>query len=398
VATALTKQGLERLESIMAGHTEHGGVRGLAWGVAGGEETHVGGAGTLGDDDDRPVAPDTMFRISSMTKPVTAVAAFLLIEECRLRLDEPVDSLLPELADRRVLAWPDGSLDDTVPAARPITTRDVLSFRLGLGMDFAATGPQPVLAAMGELSLGAGVPAPAARPATDEWIRRLGTLPLQYQPGERWLYHTGADVLGVLVGRASGQPFDDFLRERLFEPLGMHDTGFHVPPDKLDRFGPCYGADPESGARFRYDPADGQWSTPPLMAAGGDGLVSTVDDYLAFAGMLRRGGRTSSGERLLSRASVELMTTNQLTPEQRADSGRDPSGALGWGLGLGVQVVRTDLRSVGTYGWDGGLGSSWANDPNECLTGVLLTNQMWTSPTPPAVSVDFWTCAYTAME
>ena len=394
---ALTKDGLARLDETMAGHSERGGVRGLAWGLARGEDIHVGAAGTLGDDDDRTVAHDTIFRISSMTKPVAAVAAFLLVEECKLRLDDPVDDLLPELADRRVLARPDGSLDDTVPGARPITTRDLLTFRLGLGMDFAATGPQPVLAAMGELSLGAGVPAPAARPETDEWIRRLGTLPLQYQPGERWLYHTGADVLGVLVARASGQSFDVFLRERLFAPLGMHDTGFHVPPGKLDRFGPCYGSDPGSGTRFQYDPAEGQWSAPPPMPAGGDGLVSTVDDYLAFAGMLRRRGATAGGEQLLSRASVELMTTNQLTPEQRAASGPDPSGALGWGLGIGVQLTRVDHRSVGTYGWDGGLGSSWANDPHEDLTGVLLTNQMWTSPRPPAVCVDFWTCAYTAM-
>jgi CubicO group peptidase (beta-lactamase class C family) len=265
-------------------------------------------------------------------------------------------------------------------------------------MDFAAPGPQPVLAAMGELAVGAGVPAPAALPATDEWIRRLGTLPLQYQPGERWLYHTGADVLGVLVARASGQPLEAFVRERLFEPLGMHDTGFHVPADKLDRFGPCYGIHPETGARFEYDAADGQWSTPPAMAAGGDGLVSTVEDYLAFAGALGRGGRTSSGERLLSRASVELMTTNQLTAEQRAASGPDPSGALGWGFGVGVRLLRTDHRSVGAYGWDGGLGSSWANDPNQDLVGVLLTSQMWTSPSPPAVARDFWTCAYTAMD
>jgi CubicO group peptidase (beta-lactamase class C family) len=397
VVTALTRQGLERLDSVMAGHSEHGGVGGLAWGVARGEEIHVGAAGTLGDDDDRPVAHDTMFRISSMTKPVAAVAAFLLLEECRLRLDDPVDDFLPELADRRVLARPDSSLDDTVPAARPMTTRDLLTFRLGLGMDFAATGPQPVLAAMGDLSLGAGVPAPAARPETDEWIRRLGTLPLQCQPGERWLYHTGADVLGVLVARASRQPFDEFLRERLFEPLGMHDTGFHVPADKLDRFGPCYGTDPGSGERFQYDPADGQWSSPPPMAAGGDGLVSTVDDYLSFASLLRRGGATASGEQLLSRASVALMTTNQLTPEQLALSRPDPSGAIGWGFGVGVRLMRIDYRSVGTYGWDGGLGSTWANDPHEDLTGVLLTNQMWTSPRPPAVCVDFWTAAYTAM-
>ena len=177
----------------------------------------------------------------------------------------------------------------------------------------------------------------------------------------------------------------------------MADTGFSVPPEKLDRFGPCYGIDPETGKPFEYDPPAGQWSRPPAFCGGGDGLVATVDDYLAFAAMLRRAGRTADGERLLSRPSVELMRSNQLTPEQAAASGPDPSSAFGWGFGVGVQVRRTDFRSVGTYGWDGGLGSTWANDPGEDLVGILLTNQMWSSPSPPPVAVDFWTSAYRAI-
>ena len=201
-----------------------------------------------------------------------------------LRLDDPVDAFLPELADRRVLRDPAGPLDDTVPAARPISVRDVLTFRLGLGMDMEHWDrPQPVLERAAELGLGAGPPAPQQAPATEEWIRRLGSLPLSYQPGERWLYHVGADVAGVLVERAAGRPFPDVLRERIFEPLGMTDTAFHVPPAKLDRFGPLTAVDPASGALGTYDPADGQWSTPPAFPGGGAGLVSTVDDYLAFA-------------------------------------------------------------------------------------------------------------------
>ena len=186
-----------------------------------------------------------------MTKPVTAVAALLLVEECRLRLDDPVDDLLPELADRRVLADPAGPLTETVPAVRPITLRDVLTFRLGLGMDFAASHPQPILAAMAELGVGAGPPAPGHLPPPDEWIARLGTLPLAHQPGERWLYHTGAEVLGVLVSRAAGQPLEAFMQERIFDPLGMRDTGFSVPPAALDRFGACYGPDPTRPVRPR---------------------------------------------------------------------------------------------------------------------------------------------------
>ncbi|MBV9952162.1 MAG: beta-lactamase family protein [Acidimicrobiia bacterium] len=369
---------IDRLRSVLAAHTaDGGGVPGLVWAVDRHGDTHVGAAGTFEPGGDRPVERDTIFRISSMSKPVTAVAALILVEECRLRLDDPIDPFLPELADRQVMVDPAGSLTDTVPANRPITLRDLLTFRMGIGMDFTVPfDQQPVLARGAELELGAGPPAPAVPPATDEWIRRLGTLPLAHQPGERWLYHVSADVLGVLVERASGQSFDGFLRERVFEPLGMADTGFSVPAGSLDRLGPLFvGGDPP----VVYDPSDGQWSEPPAFCGGGAGLVSTVDDYLAFARMLRAGGGP-----ILSRPTVDLMTTDHV-------------GDPGWGFGVGVQTTRTDVRSPGTYSWDGGLGTSWANDPVEGLIGVLMTNQMFMSPEPPAVVQDFWTCAYAAL-
>jgi CubicO group peptidase (beta-lactamase class C family) len=340
---------------------------------------------------------DTIFRITSMTKPITAAAAMILVEECKLRLDEPVDRLLPELAGRKVLKRLDGPLDDTVPAKRPITVRDLLTFRLGLGGDFTDFTPKPIDEAIGALGLGAGPPAPAVPPPPDEWARRLGTVPLMYQPGERWLYHTGADVLGVLVARAAGQPFDEFLAERVFAPLGMVDTGFHVPADRLGRFGACFGVDFATGERVTYDPAAGQWASPPAFPGGGAGLVSTVADLRAFGEMLLAGG-TYRGERLLAAHTVAAMTTNQLTPAQLASSGPGSDAAMGWGFGVGVELLRTGpARPPGTYGWDGGLGSSWANDPSAGLVGVVLTNQAWTSPAPPAVVRDFWTCAYTAL-
>ena len=184
-------------------------------------------AGTLTRGEPVAVGRDSLFRISSMTKPIVAVAALILVEECRLRLDDPVDELLPELADRRVLVDPRGPIDGpTVPARAPITVRDVLTFRLGLGMDFEAPWPQPLLEEMDRLGMGGGAPEPQVPPAPDEWMRRLSTLPLLYQPGERWLYNTGADVLGVLIARAAGQPLDEFLRERVLDPLGMVDTAF----------------------------------------------------------------------------------------------------------------------------------------------------------------------------
>ncbi len=396
--SGLDSDRLARMRDVVATHTERGEVAGLAWALARRGAVHTGFAGRFEPDGGASVALDTIFRISSMTKPVTAVAALILMEECVLRLDDPVDAWLPELADRQVLARPGAALDDTVPAHRPITLRDLLTFRLGLGMDFSFTVPQPSLQAMAELGLGVGPPAPAGPPEPDEWIRLLGTVPLEYQPGERWLYHTSADVLGVLIARASGQPLEAFLRERIFDPLGMRDTGFAVPTAELDRFGPCYWVDPEHGGREAYDLADGQWSKPPAFPSGGAGLVSTVPDYLAFGQMLLAGG-AHDGQRIVSRTSIDAMTTDQLTAEQKAASGPDPTGALGWGFGVGVQTRRTGPAfSVGTYTWDGGLGSIWANDPSEQLVGVLLTNQMWTSPVAPPVCDDFWSSAYAAID
>jgi CubicO group peptidase (beta-lactamase class C family) len=269
---------------------------------------------------------------------------------------------------------------------------------MGIGWDFTVEGPQPVMAAAADLELGSGPPAPAGPPAPDEWIRRLGTLPLAHQPGDRWLYHTSSEVLGVLIARVADQPLETVLAERLFEPLGMTDTGFAVPAGSLDRFGAVYAADPGTGERTLYDPADGQWSRPPAFPSGGAGLVSTIDDYLAFARMLATGGRCPGG-RVLSRPSVVAMTTNQLTSEQMAASSPSPDGTLGWGFGVAVQVARTSpARSIGSYGWDGGLGSTWANDPAEDIVGILLTNQAFTSPEPPTVVQDFWTGAYASID
>jgi CubicO group peptidase (beta-lactamase class C family) len=398
-AGGLSVARLQRLEEIVAGHVERGGVPGLAWAIARRGEVHGGAAGTFEPGGDgREVAPDTIFRISSTSKPITAVGALILVEECRLRLDDPVDDLLPELADRRVLVRPDGPLEENVPAERPITLRDLLTFRMGLGLDFAAFGAQPVLAAAADLELGAGPPAPAGTPAPDEWIRRLGTLPLMAQPGERWLYHISAQVLGVLVARAAGQPLDQFLAERLFGPLGMADTGFSVPPASIDRFGPLYASDPATGERFTYDGPEGQWATPPAFPNGADGMVSTVEDLLTFASMLAAGG-VHEGERILSRPTVEAMATDQLTAAQRA-AGPEPTGAQGWGLGLAVRAQRDGIAgSVGTYGWSGGLGTTWINDPAEELVAVLCANRAWTRPWPmPEVSQDFLTCAYAAID
>jgi CubicO group peptidase (beta-lactamase class C family) len=389
------------MHDVLEGYVERGEVPAIVSVVSRHDAVYLDAIGTktAGRSDD--VGLHTIFRISSMTKPVTAAAAMILVEECKLRLDEPVDRLLPELAGRRVLRRLDAPLGDTVPALRPITLRDLLTFRMGFGQVMAPPDAYPILKAANELEIGMGPPMPQAMPPPDEWLLRLGTLPLMYQPGERWIYNTGSDVLGVLIARASGQPFETFLRERIFEPLGMKDTGFSVPESKLDRFGPCYSTNPEAGARDVYDDAaGGQWSRPPAFPSGAGGLVSTVDDYLAFGEMMLNKGQHGDA-RILSRPSVALMTSDHLTPEQKAVSGLMPGDfdAHGWGFGVSVTTRRDEIwDSVGRFGWNGGLGTSWSSDLKEDMVTILMTSRAWTSPRPPDVFRDFWTAAYAAIE
>jgi CubicO group peptidase (beta-lactamase class C family) len=388
-----TATGLERLRRVLARHVEGGRVPGLVALVDRGGETEVVDLGATAVDGGTPVARDTIFRITSMTKPVTAVAALMLVEDCVLRLDEPVDALLPELAGRRVLTRLDAPLDDTVPADRPITLRDLLTFTMGFGQLLAAPADYPVLAAAAELKIGTGPPEPQLTPPPDEWLRRLGELPLMSQPGERWAYNTGSDVLGVLIGRAAGTSFGAFLAERVFEPLGMTDTGFSVPAGSLDRFVPSYRTDPATGALSVYDPVDGDWSRPPVFESGAGGLVSTVDDMRAFSRMLLSGGGP-----LLSRVSVAAMTTDQLTPAQKEVVGWVPWQGGSWGFGVGITTERTGpAANPGRYGWNGGLGTSWSCDPGEDLVGVLMTQVMLGGPAGAAVVDDFWTATYAAL-
>ena len=399
-AGALSKARLARMHDVMAGYVERGELPGLVTLVSRRGVAHVDAIGTLAAGAHAPMSHDTIFRISSMTKPVTAVATMILVEECRLRLDEPVDRLLPELSDRKVLNRLDGPLDDVMAAERQITVRDLLTFRLGYGLVMAPPGTHPIADAMSEQPLGQGPPDPTIPPAPDEWIRRLGTLPLLHQPGARWMYNTGSDVLGVLIARASGQSFETFLRERIFEPLGMNDTGFSVPAEKRDRFATSYWTNAETDALELNDEAEGKWSRPPVFASGAGGLVSTIDDYLAFGAMLLHRG-THGRERILSRPAVETMTTDQLTPEQKAVSGLVPGqfDSHGWGFGVAMVTKRTDVSGpVGRFGWDGGMGTSWHSDPSEDMVTILMTQRGWSSPSPPNVCLDFWTCAYQAID
>jgi CubicO group peptidase (beta-lactamase class C family) len=389
------------MHDVMAGYVERSDIPGLVTLVSRRGEVHVEAFGTMAIDSRIPMRRDTIFRIASMTKPITAAATMILVEECKLRLDDPVDRLLPELANRKVLKRLDGPLDDTVPAKRSITVRDLLTFRMGFGQMMAAPDAYPILKAANDLQIGIGPPSPETMPDPDEWIRRLGILPLMHQPGQKWMYNTGSDVLGVLIARKSGQPFETFLYERIFEPLGMKDTGFSVPASKLDRLASSYWSNPKTAKLdLFYKQEGGPWTHPPAFPAGSGGLVSTIDDYLTFGQMMLNEGKLGN-VRVLSRSSVETMTTDHLTAEQKAVSGltEDFFENRGWGFGMSVVTRRINpAEPLGTYGWDGGLGTSWRTDPTEDLVGILLTQSAWTSPTPPAVCRDFWTSVYQAID
>jgi CubicO group peptidase (beta-lactamase class C family) len=395
----LSNARLARMHDVMAGYVQRGDVPGMVTLVSRRGDVHVDAIGMKAAGGSDSMQRDTIFRIASMTKPVTAVAAMILVEECKVRLDEPVDRLLPELAARKVLKRLDGPLDDTVPANRPITVRDLLTFRMGIGLVVGSPDKYPILKAMQEQKVDIG-PNLSTASGPDAWIGGLARLPLMYQPGERWMYHTGSDVLGILIARASGQTLGKFLRDRIFERLGMKDTSFSVPAAKLDRLATCYYFDPATHKLVVFDEArGGRWSRPPSFESGGGGLVSTVDDYLAFSRMMLNKGKSGS-HRILSRPSVELMTTDQLTPEQKAVSGFFPGffNNRGWGFGMAVITQRDSLASVPRrFGWDGGFGTSGYSDPTEDMVGILMT-QRSLDATGIDLSTDFWTSAYQAID
>ena len=386
---------LERMRAALRRHVESGAVPGLVALISRRGREHVEVIGTMAFDTKIPIRRDTIFRLASTTKPITAAGAMILLEECRVRLDDAVDEWLPELKDRRVLRTIKSPLNDTVPAKRPITLRDLLTFRSGYGEVGLIAPTCPLQKAMVDAQLPLSKWPFAGTP--DEFMKRLGCLPLAHQPGELWLYHMGGEILGVLIARVSGMSLGDFLHERIFEPLGMTDTGFHVPEAQLDRLPPCYWADPVTGKLLVLHEARGGYAArAPVFESGAGGLVSTVDDLLAFGRMmLGKSGR--DGERVLSRPSVELMTMDHLTAAQKEASPFFDNfwAARSWGLGVGIVTARNDLADgPGRFGWDGAFGTSWYVDPREDLVGVLMTQRCPDRLALPNVVLDFWTSAY----
>jgi Beta-lactamase class C and other penicillin binding proteins len=386
---------LARMHATLQRHVDSGQLPGLVALVNHRGREYVETIGTMAFGGNVPVRRDTIFRLASTTKPITAVGAMILVEECKVRLDDPVDEWLPELKDRRVLRTIESPLDDTVPAKRPITLRDLLTFRSGYGEVAFLSPTCPLQKALAEARLPLSE-WPFAGSA-DEFVKRLGNLPLAHQPGERWLYHMSGEILGVLIARVSSQSLGAFLHERIFEPLGMTDTGFHVPEGELDRLPACYGTDMITGKLVVLHEARGGYAAGPcVFESGAGGLVSTVDDLLAFGRMMLMND-AYDGERILSRPAVELMTMDHLTPEQKAASPFFDNfwDTRGWGLGLGIITARHDLADVpGRFGWDGAFGTSWYVDPKEEMVGIFMTQRR---PDRLAIAdfiLDFWTSAY----
>jgi CubicO group peptidase (beta-lactamase class C family) len=348
------------LQDLLESTVGSGAVPGAAALVSHGEDVEIIAVGE--------VEHDSIVRIASITKPIVAAAVMILVDDGRVSLDDPIARWLPELTSPRVVRTPESPIDDLVPAVRPITVQDILTFRAGWGFPTDFSLPAVV-------ELFQKLPVFGTRETPDEWLRKLAQLPMLRQPGDAWLYNTCSDIQGVLIARVAGQPLPEFLAERIFEPLGMIDTGFYVPAEKLDRLPPYHGPD--------LAPIDGLWTEPPVFPSGAGGLVSTLADWHSFGRML-----LADGGELLSAQSVRSMTTDHLSQAQRDSSTLFLEGA-GWGFGGAV-------TSDGRYGWVGGTGTTAHVAPATATVGVLLTQVQMTGPTSTALMRAFWRCAFGA--
>ena len=393
MSEAATTDGLDAgalaaMDAALAGRVDEG-LPGLVTLVARGDEVHVTAAGAQ-DFGGAPMRRDTIFRIASMTKPIAAATTMALVEEGRLRLDEPVGRLLPEFAAPRVLARIDGPVGETVPAEQPMRVEDLLTMRMGTGALFDPAAPINV--ALGEAGLAPGPRMPEF-PSGDAYAAALSALPLMRQPGEYWLYETPMQLLGVVLERAADKPLADLMAEKVFDPLGMSDTGFFVPEAKRGRLATCWWRNYGTGVFEVFDGAgpDSRFAKPPAFPIASGGLVSTADDWLRF-GRMMLGGGTLDGVRVLSPASVAAMTGDRVPAEVKA---RSPFGPGFWevgGWGLGMQVVTNGGPGdpLGC-GWVGGTGTSGYFDAATGVVGVHLTQRVMESPEPTAVFTDFWT-------
>jgi CubicO group peptidase (beta-lactamase class C family) len=373
----------DAITASLKGHVEAGNIVGAATRVwRDGALVHSANLGLRDPDQRLPVEPGTIYRIASMSKPVTALAALILMEAGRFALADPITVIAPEFADMRVLRSSTGPLDETDPAIRQITFEDLLTHRSGL--TYGDFQPGPIAAAYRD-ALGGDLDSHVA---PDDWIAGLARLPLIAQPGAAFNYSASSDLLGLLLARMEGVSLGEVLRRTIFDPLGMKDTGFNVPAEKLSRRAANCGFDasgksislaaPPGGAALAERPDD------MAFESGGQGLWSTADDYLKFA-RLFVGGGSVDGVRLLSEQTMALMMTNHLDDAQRASGsmfGMPLFSAHGFSLGLAVvtdadQAAVTRCKGgVGTVGWPGAYGGWWQADPTNGAVMVFLTHNM----------------------
>ena len=326
-----------------------------------------------------PMTRDTLFRIASMTKPITSVAALMLLEEGKLKLEDPITGWLPEFSGMAVLKDAGGPVDDTYPAPRDITVEDLMTHRSGLAYAFTSVGP------IGQAYEDALGPPLGGHLAPDVWLAKLGALPLSYPPGERFHYSHATEVLGFLVARIEGKPLGQVLKDRILGPLAMHDTDFWCPPEKRGRMAKLYRIAPESDRLqdVSFPHVDAQ----PMFEPGGGGLISTIDDYLKFARMMLGQGEVD-GVRLVKAETVQMMASNRLTDAQRAIPFMGIPFWMGQGFGLGLSVITDPAKqawmgagSEGAFGWPGAFGTWWQADPAEEMVMIyLIQNSMPLGP------------------
>lgn len=394
----VSERGLLRLHDAMYADVASGDRPGLVTLVSRKSDTHVDAIGAQEFGGEAPMRRDTIFRIASITKPITGAVTMSLIEEGKLGLDEPIDRLIPELANRRVLKRLDGPLDDTVPARRSIRVSDLLTMRMGMGA-IMAPGDYPIMTAM----MQSGVFIPFRMPTaknSDEWIAKLAALPLMDQPGEVWRYDTSITLLGALIERAAGKPLSEVFQERIFEPLGMKDTGFVVPADKLSRLPVAYQKNQQTGKLEVWDPGGEAsfFARPHGFPGAHGGLVSTVDDYCAFARMMLNKGRGRNTQ-VLSAASVQAMMTDHIPPDVKARSAFVPGfwDLRGWGYALSV-IRKTEPGEPRGFGWDGGYGTVAYWDTATETVVLLFSQRLVDGPTYSDIFHRFFSEAYAALE
>jgi len=382
----------QRLSALMHRYTDTGEVAGAVALIEHNGQTIFSDRSGYADIQRKtPVEANSIFRIASMTKPITSAMALMLVDQGTLRLEDPIAKWIPELANPKVLMHANANIDETVDAIRPIILHDLLMHRSGLAYPFSANPSltDALRRATGSLDI-----VPDCDP--DEWLRRVATLPLMFQPGSRWHYGYSTDVLGILLARATHQSLGELLRERIFSPLQMSDTGFYVGADRLNRLTTAYVRLPQSDVLMPMDSQDGRWSRPAVFESGGAGLVSTAKDYMAFARLLLNKGE-AHGKQLLSANAVAMMTTDALRPDEHQHpflNLEDYWSYQGFGLGLSMVTDSTRSRaaaSQGQYTWPGAFGTFWFAAPDKNLIAILLFQEYWSQS---AIQRDFQNMAH----